>query len=232
VSKTVVIRQPDLLPHLALFHRLLSADIFVVLDNVQFVHHTSRSWTHRDKIKTTAGERWITVSVKKAPVSTRIDQIEVSRNVDWRSANLNAIRNSYAAAPHFAEVFPRIVELYEFDGTLLADFTWKSIALLCDLFDIHVESIRASVLDVSGSSNELLSDIVTRVGGNRYLSGVGAKGYFDSRPFEEAGIEVVWQEFVHPTYPQLHGAFIPDLSSIDLLFNCGISESRRILRNG
>ena len=49
--------------------------------------------------------------------------------------------------------------------------------------------------------------------------------------FEEANIKVLWQDFKHPVYPQLHGEFIPYLSSIDVFFNCGIEKSREILRN-
>jgi hypothetical protein len=66
---------------------------------------------------------------------------------------------------------------------------------------------------------------------DRYLSGVGARAYFEPEPFAAAGIEVLWQNFKHPIYPQLYGEFIPGLSSIDLLFNCGIAKSREVLRS-
>ncbi|MFH1335653.1 MAG: WbqC family protein, partial [Candidatus Zixiibacteriota bacterium] len=36
------------------------------------------------------------------------------------------------------------------------------------------------------------------------------------------------QDYHHPTYPQLYGAFTPYLSVIDLLFNCG-KESLKII---
>jgi hypothetical protein len=49
--------------------------------------------------------------------------------------------------------------------------------------------------------------------------------------YDKANIGIVWQEFKHPVYPQLFGEFIPFLSSIDLLFNCGIDQSRLIIRS-
>jgi hypothetical protein len=103
--------------------------------------------------------------------------------------------------------------------------------MLLRLFDISIPRVLSSSLEPLGHKNELLVDILRKVGASRYLSGVGARDYFDPVPFERAGIDVAWQEFEHPVYPQLHGEFMPYLSSIDMLFNCGTEESRRILRS-
>ncbi|MFN2499498.1 MAG: WbqC family protein, partial [Pyrinomonadaceae bacterium] len=39
--------------------------------------------------------------------------------------------------------------------------------------------------------------------------------------FARHGIEVEWQNYRHPVYPQQHGEFVPYLSMLDLLLNCG-----------
>ncbi|MDO8662402.1 MAG: WbqC family protein [Candidatus Omnitrophota bacterium] len=229
MGKIVVIHQPDFLPYLGFFHRLLQADLWVILDNVQFVHKGS-GWQHRDKIKTPAGEKWITISVQKPKLGTPIQEVILSKDVDWKNNHLNLIRQNYNKAEFFNEIFPCIQELYRFDCFKMVDFNLKSIKLLLSLFDIKIEYVMASTLGGRGKNNELLSDILKKVGATTYLSGVGAKDYFKQEPFDKAGIDVVWQKFVHPVYPQLFGEFIPYLSSIDLLFNCGIKESREILR--
>ena len=113
----------------------------------------------------------------------------------------------------------------------MMDFNLKSIDMLMNMFDIKIERILASTLNPAGTSNDLLVDILKKVAATTYLSGVGAKSYIDPRPFKDAKINFIWQEFKHPVYSQLHGEFIPYLSSIDLLFNCGIQKSREILRN-
>jgi hypothetical protein len=61
-----------------------------------------------------------------------------------------------------------------------------------------------------------------------YLSGRGARAYNDENAFAQQGIQIVYQQFSCPVYPQLHGDFIPNLSVLDLLFNCG-PESKTIL---
>ena len=231
MKKTVVIHQPDFLPYIGFFHRLIRADVFVVLDNAQYVNGTSQSWMNRDKIKTDQGEKWLTVSVKKAAKQTPINQIELSKSSEWKEANLNLIRNNYRKSPHFNEIYPYLEKLYAYEGNLLYEFNLDSIRMLMKLFNIRIDEVYSSNLNAIGKKNELLVDILQKVGATEYLSGVGAKVYFESQPYEEAGIDVVWQDFIHPVYPQLYGSFIPYLSSIDLLFNCGIEESRKILRS-
>ena len=73
----------------------------------------------------------------------------------------------------------------------------------------------------TGATTELLLDICKKVGANCYLSGANGKNYLNEDLFENDNIEVEYQNFNHPVYPQLYGDFVAGLSSIDLLFNCG-----------
>lgn len=230
MSRTVVIHQPDFLPYIGFFHKFLNADLWVILDNVQYVSG-SRSWHHRDKIKTPNGEKWVTVSVQKAKRDAKINEIILSKDVDWQSANLNLIIQNYKDAPFFEEINPFIDALYKYKCEKMMDFNLKSIEILMDMFGIKIEKRLASELNPEGKSNELLVDILKKAGATAYLSGQGAKDYYDPQPYNNAGINVLWQDFKHPVYPQLYGEFIPYLSSIDLLFNCGIENSRKILRS-
>lgn len=226
-NKTVVIHQPDFVPYLGFFHRLLQADLLVVLDCVQFERG---GWTHRDKIKTSQGEAWITLSIKKTPRETPIREIELSSSTDWRDRNLSLIRENYRKAPYFDEIYPYLENLYHYQCRQLMEFTMRSIEMIAQLFGIPLNTELASGLDCDGRKNQLLVNILKTVGTGRYLSGLGAKAYFDPELFRSANIEVIWQDFKHPIYPQFHGEFIPYLSSIDLFFNCGIERSRQILR--
>lgn len=230
MSKTVVIHQPDFLPYLGFFHRFLHADMYIALDNVQFCS-SSRSWTNRDKIKTPNGEKWLSISVNKAPRDTNINDICINYAVDWQTQNLNLLRQNYSKAEYFNEVFPYIEGLYDKKYEKLSNLTLESIRLLNELFDIRIEIILSSTLRASKAKSERLVELLQQVGATHYLSGVGARDYHDDEPFKMAGIEVIWQDFTPPVYPQLHGDFIPYLSSIDLLFNCGIRRSREILRS-
>lgn len=228
-KKIVVIHQPDFVPYLGFFHRFLHADFYIGLDHVQFVH-SNRGWTHRDKIKTEQGERWLTISVKKAPRDTPISRIELSTETNWRQDNLRLLEQNYRKAPFYGEVMPQIERLYAQPFGMLRDFNMASIEVLMDMLDVRIPWVWSSTLAPAGAKNELLVDLLQKVSATHYLSGVGARDYFQAEPFANAGIEVIWQDFAHPVYAQQFGEFVPYLSALDVLFNHGINASREILR--
>ncbi len=229
-DRIVVVHQPDFLPWPGFFDRLLKADIYVAFDNVQFVNGSAFSWMNRDKIKTSKGEKWLTVGVQKCPRDTPINRVLLSKSTNWRENNINQIRENYRKAPFFEEIMPYVEELYSFQCDKMIDFNMYSIRMLMKLFDIHTETVFASSLNPQGRSNALVVDIVKKLGCHRYLSGTGASDYYDPDVYKNAGVEVLWQDYDPPVYSQQFGEFIPYLSSIDMFFNCGIIESRRLLR--
>jgi len=231
-KKVVVIHQPDFAPYLGFFHRFLRADMYIALDHVQFVSSSSRSWTNRDKIKTAQGEKWLTVSVKKAPRDTAINQIELSTNTDWRQDNLRLLEQNYRNAPYYNELMLEIECLYARPFQMLRDFNMASIEMLMDMLDVRIPWVWSSNLNPVGTKNELLVDLLQKVTATHYLSGMGARDYFQPEPFAKAGIEVIWQDFAHPVYTQQFGEFVPYLSALDVLFNHGVAASREILRRG
>ena len=149
-KKTVVIHQPDFAPYLGFFHRFLHADFYIALDHIQFVYG-SRAWTHRDKIKTAQGEKWMTVSVKKAPRDTAINQVELSSDTDWRTQNLSLLEKNYRMAPCYNELMPKIEQLYARPGQMLCDFTIGSIEMLMDLLDVRIPWVWSS--SISGRTS-------------------------------------------------------------------------------
>jgi hypothetical protein len=231
-KKVVVIHQPDFSPYLGFFHRFLYADFYIALDHVQFVNGSRACWTHRDKIKTAQGVKWLTLSVKKAPRDTAINQIELSTNTNWRQDNLRLLHQNYHQAPYYAELMPEIERLYARPCNLLRDFNMALIEVLMDILDVRIPWVCSADLYPVGTKNELLVDLLQKVSATHYLSGVGARDYFDPAPFARADIEVIWQDFTHPVYQQQFGEFVPYLSALDVLLNHGIRASRDILRRG
>jgi hypothetical protein len=225
--RTVVVHQPDFLPYLGFFHRLVYADIYVALDHIQF---GQEGWTHRDKIKTVKGEAWLSLSVRKCPLKTPIKDVELSPNVHWRDDNLNLMSHNYRSASFYRSIWQELQRIYRAPVGRLAPFNLMLLDRLCDWLAIRVERVCSSEIAPAGRRSEMVAQLVKSVGGTHYLSGQGARAYHDQTPFDDCGIEVVWQNFHHPVYPQQFGGFLPNLSAIDALFNCGPDQTARMLR--
>ena len=56
----ISIHQPVYLPWLGFIKKIMSSEIFVFLDDVQF---EKNGWHNRNKIKTSTGDIWLTVPV-------------------------------------------------------------------------------------------------------------------------------------------------------------------------
>ncbi|MBK8203626.1 MAG: WbqC family protein [Bdellovibrionales bacterium] len=80
------------------------------------------------------------------------------------------------------------------------------------------------------SKTNRLIDILTRLNAKRYLSGPAAKCYIQNDQFLSADIDLEYKVYEYPAYPQRYGVFDPEVSVIDLLFNCG-PESRQYLKS-
>lgn len=230
MNKTVVIHQPDFVPYLGFFDRFLHADLYIALDHVQFVH-SSRGWTHRDKIKTMYGEKWISLSVKKSPRDTQINKIELASPMDWVNRNLSLLHENYKNAEFYNDIMKEVEVIYKNPSGLMVDFNLKFIDLISKMLSVELPRVLSSTLSPCGAKTSMLIDLLKKVGATKYLSGTGALAYLDELAFHEAGIELEFQKFEHPIYPQLYSGFHSNLSSLDLLFNCGVERSRNILRN-
>jgi hypothetical protein len=100
-------------------------------------------------------------------------------------------------------------------------------------FDIACRRVRASEIPVTGKATELVLNLCQNLGATRYLSGQGAKAYQTPEQFATAGIELTYQGYEGPVYPQLYPqtGFVPHLSAVDLLFNVG-ERAAEVLRSG
>ncbi len=219
MEKVICIHQPDFLPYLGFFDRLIQSDTFVILDNVQFLR---RGWHHRDKLKTPQGIQWLTVPIqKKGHYSQSIKDTQIDNTLDWKRKHLMMIEHNYRKSPYFEAFFEELQQIYHKPFTYLIDLNLELLEWLFQIFRISSHTILASSTEITSSSSSRLIELVQYCHGTTYFSGPGAKAYLDEELFTRHNLTVHWQEFTHPVYPQLHGPFIANLSVLDCLLNCG-----------
>jgi hypothetical protein len=230
--RVVAIHQPNFFPWLGYFDKIVRADVFVVLDHVQFPKSRPGSWLNRVQLSVGGRPAWVTMPVVRTYHGLRrIDEMSIDNTSAWRRKLLQLLRSSYGRAAAFAEVFPAVSPLVENGTDSFVDYNLSAITTLCERLGIGTgHLVRSSTLAVEGQATDLLVGLVRHVGGTVYLAGGGAGGYQDDTLFHGAGLDVEYQRFQHPVYPQ-RGAvdFVPGLSILDALFNCGFANTSALL---
>jgi len=225
----VAIMQPTYLPWCGYFGLMQAVDIFIFLDSVQFA---KRSWQQRNQIKTAKGAQWLTVPVaSKGKREQLICEAELDDSSNFASTHRKSIESSYAKAPWFKSLGSALLACIE-GQKLLADLNIDIIDHCRTLLDIETPLLRSSRMQGRGAKANLLASLCKQVGATEYISVPGSKDYLDeSSAFEDIGVPVRYFNYRHPEYPQLFGDFLPYMSVIDMLFNCG-DQSADLVRSG
>ena len=180
----VTIHQPEHFPYEGFFQKMNEADLFVILDNVQF---RKNYFQNRNKIINRQGnEEWFGVSIPKKSTSLLIkDVVTVNDNINsWRRKVI--VKLLYNLKIDLANI-------YQFEK--LIDINVESIKWCRNKLQIHTPMIFASELDVTGSKSELLLDICRKTNASTYVSGPSGRDYLDIHMFKNNNINV---EFFDP----------------------------------
>ena len=225
----VAIHQPEHLPWLGFFEKMLRADLFVLLDDVQF---SKGDFQNRNRVKGASGAQWLTVPVvHKFP--QKLNEVLVADD-GWRAKHWKTLRSCYARAAHFDEFAPLFEDFYGREWARLAELNVAGIELIARVLGVERKWVLASDIAAHGQKSELVLNICQAVGARAYYSGRVGSTYLDRESFQRAGIEIVTQDFKHPVYKQLfmnESSFVPNLSAVDLLFNCG-AQGLRLIADG
>lgn len=230
----VAIHQPDFFPWLGMFDKIIKSDLFVLYDSCR--NDSKLGWTKRVQLTKGYDVRWLGFAMHRVHRNAegyypRLCEHRIRDFEKNRLRHLRIIEAEYRYAPFFDKVMPYLQELYAYHTEILTEFNIYCILSLCRELYISRPMIRSSTLHVGSAKNEAHVEIIEKVGGNIYLSGQGARAYMIDEVYRKHGIEVRYQQFTHPTYPQFNrGDFVPGLSIIDALMNIGFEGVRAILQ--
>ena len=227
----VAIHQPNYLPWLGYLSRMACADLFVLLDHVQFER---QNYQNRTRVLVGSEPRWLSVPVEQRSREESIAEKRIDNSLRglryWARLHFQTLRHAYREAPHLAAYLPALKQIYGQRFARLLDLNVALLDFLRDAFAIRTPLAKSSALAPQGAKSDLVLDLCRRVGARALLVGLGgSRAYLDREAFARAGIALIFQQFEHPVYRQCAAQpFVPGLSAIDLLLNCG-PESRRIL---
>lgn len=217
--RIIGIVQPTYLPWLPLFERMAAADVFVLLDDVEYSKNT---FLNRNAIKSGHGRQLLTVPVLyKGHSHAMINEIRVDDKTNWRVKHLRSIEQAYSGAAHWPHYLGQVSALYQPGGDRLIDVALPFIDLMRREFQIGTPVHLSSSLKIGGQRNEKLVKICQHFGGTHFIVKPGTDGYHPVEEFAPFGIKFAYLSYSNVTYRQLHGAFEPMLSGLDFLLNEG-----------
>ena len=219
--------QPGYLPWAGFFDQVFHADLFILYDDLAY---TRKSWRNRNRIKGPRGSQWLAVPVK-ARAGSKIHEVEVDNSRDWSRTHWKTLEHCYAGAPYFDAYRDAFRDVYRQAWTHLCELDVRLIHVLLQAFGIRTPVVRSSELALEEGfrstgpadhpATRRIVHFMKVLGAERFLEGQAGKKYIREEILKEAGITVRYQVYEPRPYPQPFGAFVPFLSAVDLLFNCG-----------
>ena len=220
--------QPVYLPWIGLFHKIAIADIFCVFDIVQYQR---KDFNNRNKIKTSAGPIWLTVSVKSSGrLNSIINDIEII-NDGWQKKHLKSIELNYKKTPFFEQYFFGLKKILETPYQYLVDLNFDILVYLLDVLNINTKIVKASDYSFLGTKSELVLDMCIKLEADIYIFGEQGRDYADIDAFKSKNVNPYFQSYKHPIYKQIKGEFEPFMCVLDLIFNQGSNSKEIIMSN-
>ncbi len=231
MPKTIVISQPMFFPWVGIFEQVRLADEFIHYDDVQF---SKGSFFNRVQIKTPTGIKWLTVPLQKVARETAINQMRCNNAEDWRRSHLDQLKSAYKTAPHQKTMLELVEEVYAYQDDLLSDLSIRTIETLSAFLGLsdHTTFLKSSALNIDGHSTQRVMEIVLARQGEVYVTGHGARHYFNHDLLERHGIHTQYVDYQLQPYPQRHGPFTPFVSILDAIANLGTNAADLICSQG
>lgn len=189
-ARVCAIHQPNLFPRWVTLSKLLAADVWVVLDDVQFCRH---DYQHRARLGHPDQQQpqWLALPVHLP--SGRSTAIRDARLADPETARrriAGLTRQYYRRTPgwgHIRGLVDAVADRVEVTDSL-ADVAETSTTLLLRACGWTGEIVRSSVLarrgPISTERSARLADLTRAVGCGTYLCGRSGRSYLHPRPFE------------------------------------------------
>ena len=200
------------------FEFIAGVDLFVLYDDVQF---SKGSWQNRNRFRTAAGTKWLTVPVASAG-KPAIDEVRISEpHAVWRQRHERFLEAHLGDAPHAADTIGLWRSATAAATDRLSVVNERLIRAVCERLGVTTRIVQSRPYGLSGAKTERLIGLLRKLEATCYVSGPAAKGYLDERMFADAGIRLEYKSYDYAPYLQLHGGFDGAVSVLDLIANVG-----------
>jgi hypothetical protein len=208
--------QPQYLSYPGIFDKMDRADVFVFLDNVQYIR---RGFLNRNRLRTREGWTWVTLPVHSEYTSRIWEVVPVQS--DWITKHRKTISLLYGRSKYLERLSGLWSVLDEAQNASLAVINYRSTLEIAKVLGIKTVTALESELNLSAeeciTADLRLITLCKKLGCDTYLAGESGRNYMDLNLWEKHGIQVNWRDFQLEPYKQLFPGWVENLSTVDTI---------------
>ncbi len=223
----VAIHQPNFFARLKVLQKIGNADIWVVLDDAQYVPREYQNRTALVPVHGQQGPFWLTLPVRRGIYAqSKINEMQLADRPTVETRVSDSIRHAFHKSPFWADV-EELIKKIELARSLISLTTAgvRTAEEILNVCGFRPKIVLSSELSVAGKGSKWMAAICREVGATQYLADSGAMNYLDLEDFGE--IPVVWQQWREPSigsWPQISSW--RDISYLNLLAREGLEAVR------
>ena len=224
------IMQPHYLPWPGYFNLMAKVDKFVFLDDVQY---SKNSWQNRNIIINNNKKIWLTIPLKKSPISTKIKDKIIDDEKNWRKKHIKTLFQCYSKHSYATDLNELTAFLQDLKYDNLSDYNIKIIIFIANKLSINTEFLSASNFSINKKRTHKVIEILEKIGAKEYISPIGGKEYLIEDNFQKLSpAKLIINDYKNKNYNQKNSKdFIPNLSIIDVVANSGwISSAKYVTK--
>jgi hypothetical protein len=237
----LAIMQPYFFPYIGYFQLMDCVDKIILYD---YVNYIKKGWINRNRIlELNKGDVYIQIPVKDASSYKKIVEIEIDHRSSCQKKLINQLYHNYKRTPYFKEIISSIEQIFTIEFKSLAVLNFETIKIIASLLEITSEieygsnaylNIEKQLLtdnySIDIKSQRVLS-ICKSVSATTYINPIRGINLYSKELFREYGVDLFFLKTKEYSYPQNSEKFIPHLSILDVLFNCGIENTKLLIKN-
>jgi hypothetical protein len=224
--KSIAIHQSQYIPWPPYFKKIASADIFVVLDKVQYQKNGVQN---RNSIRNREKAYFLTI-----PVTGHLEDLISDKKIadsKWNRKHWTSLKTDYVKAPRWQDHNGALEKLYSSEYGALGGVNKAFLEFMLQELGVRTEIHYQSEFSFTETKSELVLAICRHFNADTYISGTGSKAYLDEAGFARAGIKIDYRASMPPVYEQFQGGFVSGLSMIDMMLNLSRADIKSYLEN-
>lgn len=221
--------QPCYIPWYGFFEKIAKSDVFAIHDVAQY---EKGGYINRNQIKSSQGPLWLSIPILiKGNKNSLIKDLKIDNSQDWQRRHWKAIKMNYNKSEYFDKYYDFFGYIYNSNWEYLHELNMTIINFILEELNITTRLYFTSEMECRHQKkSDFVLSLCKELHADTYISGKLGKDYLIERDFELEGIKIDYQEIRKIEYKQLFKDFIPNLSIIDILFNCGAERTEEIVK--